>query len=532
MSPPCWPPHIFILLIISLPLCSSQLSSSFDTCSSGPGWQFFPCLPPPTNMKEFMQIRVDPPGITCGNPPERFCTLENPYLCSDECDASSPDLSHPPQLMGDRERGGLITYWQTITWSRYPEPLLANITLSWNKSLEVVDDIIITFEYGRPTSMVLEKSMDKGATWQPYQYYADDCLEAFGMSPKQVSDLAPTNLTRVICTEKYSRWVGAKEEKNVVFEVRARFGVFAGPKLINMDALYIRMETMKGLRDFFTFSNLRLRLLRPALGGTYVQRENLLKYFYAISNIDVPARCKCNLHASKCVLRDATLQCECEHNTGGQDCQRCRGGFRSRSWRPGSFLPLPRGTANTCEAAGNRVNCECNGHSNRCSYIDFINVVTCVSCKHNTRGQTCQYCRLGYYRNTSLPLDDDNTCVECDCDPDGSASPHCSDSGLCRCKPGATGRRCDSCLSGFTWRGGGAGCTENVCDTERLICQNGGTCLDFQRCVCPENSTGQLCEQNVCKKKSGCITNAEASSSSVTSQLYLVTFTLTTYTLS
>lgn len=64
--------------------------------------------------------------------------------------------------MGDRERGGLITYWQTVTWSRYPEPLLANITLSWNKSLEVVDDIVVTFEYGRPTSMVLEKSLDKG----------------------------------------------------------------------------------------------------------------------------------------------------------------------------------------------------------------------------------------------------------------------------------------------------------------------------------------------------------------------------------
>lgn len=81
-----------------------------------------------------------------------------------------------------------------------------------------------------------------------------------------------------------------QEEKSVVFEVRARFGVFAGPKLINMDALYTRMETTKGLRDFFTFTNLRLRLLRPALGGTYVQRDNLLKYFYAISNIDVFAR--------------------------------------------------------------------------------------------------------------------------------------------------------------------------------------------------------------------------------------------------
>lgn len=30
------------------------------------------------------------------------------------------------------------------------------------------------------------------------------------MSPKRVSDLAPSNLTRVICTEEYSRWLGAK----------------------------------------------------------------------------------------------------------------------------------------------------------------------------------------------------------------------------------------------------------------------------------------------------------------------------------
>ncbi|XP_037536073.1 netrin-G2 [Nematolebias whitei] len=537
--PPYWSIQFFVLLTFLLPWCWTQISNQFEMCRSrrnsevGPEWKFSACQPPATNMKEFMQIRVDPPGITCGNPPERFCTLENPYLCSDECDASSPDLSHPPQLMGDKERGGLITYWQTVTWSRYPEPLMANITLSWNKSLEVVDDIIITFEYGRPTSMVLEKSMDKGATWQPYQYYADDCLEAFGMSPKQVSDLAPTNLTRVVCTENFSRWVGAKEEKNVVFEVRARFGVFAGPKLINMDALYTRMETMKGLRDFFTFTNLRLRLLRPALGGTYVQRDNLLKYFYAVSNIDVPARCKCNLHASRCLLRDATLQCECDHYTMGQDCQRCSGDFRSSSWRPGSYLPLPRGSANTCmHQQLSPLNCECNGHSNRCSYIDFINAVTCVSCKHNTRGQKCQYCRLGYYKNASLPLDHENICVECDCNADGSSSPHCSDSGLCPCKAGATGRRCNSCLPGYTWRGGGAPCTEKVCDAEELICQNGGTCVNFQRCNCPATFTGQLCEQSICLKTGGCKENSESSSSLVTSHLYLLSLSLITSTFS
>ncbi|XP_075938650.1 netrin-G2-like [Anarhichas minor] len=533
MSPvlPCLLPCLLPLLVL-LPVgrCQFDVCRSLRGSEAGPGWEFYSCQPSPASMKEVMQIRVDPPGITCGNPPERFCTLENPYLCSDECDASSPDLSHPPQLMGDRERGGLITYWQTVTWSRYPEPLLANITLSWNKSLEVVDDIVVTFEYGRPTGMVLEKSMDKGVTWQPYQFYADDCLEVFGMVPKRVSDLAPSNLTRVICTEQYSRWVGAKEEKMMVFEVRARFGVFAGPKLINMDALYTRMETTKGLRDFFSFTNLRLRLLRPALGGTYVQRDNLLKYFYAISNIDVPARCKCNLHASQCLLRDATLQCDCDHNTSGQDCQLCGPGFKSRSWRPGSYLPLPKGTANTCEAAETAANCECNGHSNRCSYIDFINVVTCVSCKHNTRGQNCQYCRLGYYRNTSLPLEDEDVCVDCECDGRGSASPHCSDSGLCQCKDGATGRRCDTCLPGYTWREGGASCTVNVCDEERLICQNGGTCVDLQRCVCPDSFTGAFCEKKVCLKKSGCLNNA-GSSSSPTSHLYLLTLSLISYNL-
>lgn len=31
---------------------------------------------------------------------------------------------------------------------------------------------------------------------------------------------------------------------------------------------------------------------------------------------------------------------------------------------------------------------------------------------------------------------------------------------------------------------------EKLCDEERLMCQNGGTCINFQRCVCPDNFTG------------------------------------------
>uniref|UniRef100_A0A8C7PIR1 Netrin-G2 n=1 Tax=Oncorhynchus mykiss TaxID=8022 RepID=A0A8C7PIR1_ONCMY len=584
---------LFLLHFVTLTLGQYDICKSLFSTDDGPTWEFYACQPKPMAMKEFVQIRVDPPGITCGNPPERFCTLENPYLCSDECDASNPDLAHPPQLMQDRERSGLITYWQTVTWSRYPEPLLANISLAWNKSLELTDDIQVTFEYGRPTMMVLDKSLDKGRTWQPYQFYADDCMEAFGMPAKRVQDLSATNVTRVICTEQYSRWVGSKNEKVLRFEVMARFTIFTGPKLLNMDSLYTRMESMKGLRDFFTFTNLRLRLLRPALGGTYVQKDNLLKYFYAISNIEVPARCKCNLHAGQCTFREGSLQCDCEHNTTGQDCTRCERGFKAKSWKPGSYLPTPNGSPNTCDAAGTLGNittftdivtavvgptsstklsdsltdtpvlllatdqtsvpatipatlpasmsdtvpvsaspdqtdspslttvnfppmevnpptttvraqpkdCECYGHSNRCSYIDFINIVTCVSCKHNTRGQNCQHCRLGFFRNVSAELDDENVCIECNCNQLGSFHARCNDTGFCQCRDGSIGPKCEDCLPGYSWR---QGCSPNVCDDEFLLCQNGGTCFQNQKCLCLPEYKGVLCEQLLCEGERGC----------------------------
>ncbi|XP_072634539.1 netrin-G2 isoform X2 [Canis lupus baileyi] len=691
--------HLLALFLHCLPLASGDydICKSWVTTDEGPTWEFYACQPKVMRLKDYVKVKVEPSGITCGDPPERFCSHENPYLCSNECDASNPDLAHPPRLMFDKEDEGLATYWQSVTWSRYPSPLEANITLSWNKSVELTDDVVVTFEYGRPTVMVLEKSLDNGRTWQPYQFYAEDCMEAFGMAARRARDLSSSGAHRVLCTEEYSRWAGSKKEKHVRFEVRDRLAIFAGPDLRNMGNLYTRLESAKGLKEFFTLTDLRMRLLRPALGGTYVQRENLYKYFYAISNIEVIGRCKCNLHANLCSVREGSLQCECEHNTTGPDCGRCKRNFRTRSWRAGSYLPLPHGSPNACAAAGSAVgsisgpqkdpipkapvatvamrgdpstpapststgqapmapstpqptggsqdwhgredrvteeegsaerhqdharftqslsprgappsvlheagppphpllclqhpssrpvgmvstelarksgsghlplpplgratpgprwpplqklwaprplplplpqppnlsssspnllkwcplksskgcarggplvpirfaeqlrliikDCECYGHSNRCSYIDFLNVVTCVSCKHNTRGQHCQHCRLGYYRNGSAELDDENVCIECNCNQIGSVHDRCNETGFCECREGAAGPKCDDCLPTHYWR---QGCYPNVCDDDQLLCQNGGTCLQNQRCACPRGYTGVRCEQPRC----------------------------------
>uniref|UniRef100_H3CB27 Uncharacterized protein n=1 Tax=Tetraodon nigroviridis TaxID=99883 RepID=H3CB27_TETNG len=467
-------------VLLFLPLLAQ---GQFDVCRSlrdsegGPGWEFYACQPSPSNMKEVMQIRVDPPGITCGNPPERFCTLENPYLCSDECDASSPDLSHPPQLMGDRERGGLITYWQSVTWSRYPEPLLANITLSWNKSLELVDDITLTFEYGRATSMVLEKSLDKGENINVWPKTINDLREVYIFKAERIetqsSSLSYEPMIQFIFA---SRSIITFAEQIIKLNKRIHFSSLT-TEFAESDQLPTETLPNKFLPDIIPPPDSPLITLSPTQSPLYIIRPNV-----PLPDKPLPNISQINQFAEFCSLQMQKSTSNC--NDFAPECRLCPFIYAIISFVFFPPVSFP--------------DCECNDHSSRCSYIDFINVVTCVSCKHNTRGQRCQYCRLGFYRNASLPLNDENVCAVCDCDEERSVSPHCSDDGACQCKPGASGRRCDSCLPGYTWRANGSGCTEKVCDEESLMCQNGGTCIDFQRCICPDKFTGVFCEESIC----------------------------------
>ncbi|XP_028821683.1 netrin-G1 isoform X5 [Denticeps clupeoides] len=352
-------PVIFTLQAAWLSLCQTMQHyqstwGHYDMCKSqvyteeGLTWDYMACQPESADMTKFLKVTLDPPNITCGDPPETYCALENPYMCNNECDAATEELAHPPELMFDNEGRNPTTFWQSTSWRKHPKPLLVNITISWNKTIELTDDIVITFESGRPEQMMLEKSLDYGRTWQPYQFYATDCLDAFTMEPKTVLDLSQNTLLDIICTEDYSRGYVWKNDKMVRFEIKDRFALFAGPKLHNMASLYGQLDTTKNLRDFFTVTDLRLRLLRPATGATGVDENNLSRYFYAISDIKVNGRCKCNLHANSCIYDKEKLSCECEHNTTGPDCGRCKRNYQGRAWSPGSYLPIPKGTANIC----------------------------------------------------------------------------------------------------------------------------------------------------------------------------------------
>lgn len=68
--------YLVALLLHCLPLAMGQydICKSWVTTDDGPSWEFYACQPKAMRMKDYVTVRVDPAGITCGDPPERFCT--------------------------------------------------------------------------------------------------------------------------------------------------------------------------------------------------------------------------------------------------------------------------------------------------------------------------------------------------------------------------------------------------------------------------------------------------------------------------
>lgn len=94
------------------------------------------------------------------------------------------------------------------------------------------------------------------------------------------------------------------------------------------------------LQSWVTATDIKITLDRLNTFGDEVfgDPQVLRSYFYAISDIAVGARCKCNGHASKCVRStgingENNLVCECKHNTDGPDCERCLPLYNNVEWK-------------------------------------------------------------------------------------------------------------------------------------------------------------------------------------------------------
>nr|CAH8874378.1 unnamed protein product [Trichobilharzia regenti] len=170
--------------------------------------------------------------------------------------------------------------------------------------------------------------------------------------------------------------------------------------------------------------------------------------FYAFADIAIGGRCKCNGHASECILgSNGKLVCACEHHTSGEDCEYCKAGYMDRPWDRAT----PQ-EANVCKK------CDCNLHSNECRFSNALYLLSnrvsggvCENCQHNTIGRNCHQCAEGYYRDWTKPTSHEHVCLPCRCHPIGSIVRHDCDrrSGQCRCKQGVAGLTCDRCQDGY-----------------------------------------------------------------------------------
>lgn len=372
---------------------------------------------------------------TCGSPPSRYCqstrdkdrVVRNCFIC----DSKHPKRMHPPSYLTDLNNANDLTCWMSNTFVQYPQNVTLKLSLSKKYELTYIS---LQFCSSRPESMGIYKSTDYGKSWVPFQYYSSNCKKMYAKSPKGV--VSRSNEQEALCTEQYSNI----EPLN---GARVAFSTLEGrPSAYDFENNAILQDWVTATDIMIVFN--KLNTYNDENEDDDGVRES---YYYAMSDLAVGGRCKCNGHASKCVKnRSGQYVCECKHNTAGNDCEKCKPFHFDRPWARATSAD-----ANACVA------CNCNLHARRCHFNRELYLLSgqksggvCLRCKHNTAGRFCHYCREGFYRDPTKTLTDRRACKACKCHPVGALGRICNQTtGQCPCKDGVIGRTCNRCHSDY-----------------------------------------------------------------------------------
>uniref|UniRef100_A0A4W6ED91 Laminin subunit alpha-1 n=1 Tax=Lates calcarifer TaxID=8187 RepID=A0A4W6ED91_LATCA len=440
-------------------------------------------------------------NATCGDPePEVYCKLvehvpgrriKNPHC--PKCDANSvlSKERHPITNAID----GTNQWWQSPSIKNGRQFHWITITLDLKQIFQVAYIIIKSANSPRPGNWILERSLD-GVTFDPWQFYAisdSECLTRYNITPR----LGPPTYksdTEVICTSYYSRLNPLEhgEIHTSLINGRPSADDLTSDLLNFTSARYIRLrlQRIRTLNaDLMTLSVRDPRDIDPIVTR---------RYYYSIKDISVGGMCICYGHAQSCPLDPVTkkLQCVCEHNTCGENCNECCPGYHQQPWQPGTVSE-----GNTCEK------CNCHNKAVDCFFNQTVSKLSlslnsrgvrqgggvCIDCQQNTAGINCETCRDGYYRPAEVSPYSDSPCVECNCDLRGSKSSVCvrddSQPGLVCVRRGSAGQQCNRCAFGYR---DFPLCVRCECNLSGSV--NTDPCSP---CTCKENVMGAHCD--LCK---------------------------------
>ncbi|XP_045894612.1 laminin subunit beta-4 [Micropterus dolomieu] len=476
---------IFIIFIVFLPV--AQLQDLQDQCPGGS------CNP---QLGDLMVGRADQlsASSTCGlDGPQDYCIigyLEDVQKCF-KCDSRLPydRYSNP----NSHRIENVITTFDPERKTRWWQSENGVHQVSLRLDLETVfqfSHLVLTFKSFRPTAMLVERSKDFGRSWKVFRYFAEDCSLHF----PAVSNQAADSIDDVVCDSRYS---GSEPSTDGEVVLKALDPVF---QIVNPYA--------QKIQDLITLTNIRVNFTRLfTLGDTLLGRRRRNpqdKYYYALYNMVVRGSCFCNGHASQCTPVDRGRgdvftqtgmvhgRCVCQHNTAGENCEKCQDFHHDTPWRPGGV-----NTVNICRR------CNCHGHSDSChfdtAHFELTGGVSggvCDDCRHDRTGPRCERCRPFLYQDPQRATDDPHACIPCDCDPAGSQGGGLCDAltGQCVCKENVEGRRCDRCKYGFfsLRQDDPAGCQVCRCHVMGSV----GSCDQLTgSCECDRLASGPLCDR-------------------------------------
>lgn len=428
------------------------------------------CIPQFENAAFGLEIEAT---NTCGqNGVVEYC------LFTKTCEFCANPREHDAHYMTDFNGYANRTWWQSETmYENIQHPTRVNLTLHFGKAFDITY-IHLLFHSPRPHSFTVYKKATEDGPWIPFQYYSNDCRNMYKL-PDENYVRRGEKETRALCTSEFSG-LSPLTGGNVPFST-----LEGRPSANQFDYRPEFWEWVSATDILVTLDRLN------TFGDEIFKEPKVLKsYYYAISDFNVGARCKCNGHASECYksyTRDGQAKrvCRCEHKTAGPDCNQCLPFYNDAPWGRAS-----KEDAHECRP------CNCNGFSSRCIFDPDLYSRTghggrCLECAGNRDGPNCEVCRLNYY----LPANG-TVCEPCNCDETGSLDLRCNVEGNCICKHGVTGQKCDRCDANY-YDFSIHGCKECRCNLAGSFKNEPYCHPETGVCRCKENVEGKQC--NSCK---------------------------------
>jgi netrin 1 len=275
---------------------------------------------------------------TCGSPPITYCIHQSlgqtgkggggtgagangaQKIC-DRCDAASKASIKEAKYLTDLEETN-ATCWISAPVYEPTQPSNITLHIAFGKKYELTYISLQFCTLIKPDSLAIMKSMDYGKTWIPFQFYSSDCKKVYNRPLR--AKITQANEQEAICTDQHlqSSPFNTNRIGFSTLEGRPSFHEFDTSPVLQdwVTATDIKIIFNRLLSPVFlsngngnqqagassivllNSSNTLSHMSRQSRSQLQTQVQNYGYYFAAVSELAVGGRCKCNGHASRCIL--------------------------------------------------------------------------------------------------------------------------------------------------------------------------------------------------------------------------------------